>query len=125
VETMDVSGPVVEGKSERRGARVWDRRETGARCSVWCHRATGGAAGKAARLGRPADQTPFWKRQEQPSKASGIRERIFAGCAGVRLHGGYTIVKDYVRLQGRERAEMFVPLPTPLGKRKRTFEKPG
>jgi len=122
-----VRGPCWwKARASVRWRRSWIARET-VRKMLRYSVATGlpaGAAGKAAQAGAVdrRDQRHSGRRQEQPSKAAAYGEAdLRPVAAGVRLHGGYTIVKDYVRLQGARTREMFVPLTHAPGKAQADF----
>ena len=65
-----------------------------------------------------ANQIDQWLSEDQgrPRKQRHTAKRIFERLRGeCGFDGGYTIVKDYVRLRKRTGREMFVPLSHPAG----------
>ena len=73
---------------------------------------------KRPKLDAFTDQIDIWlaEGKGRPRKQRHTAKRIFSQLrAECEFTGGYTIVKDYVRLKKRGGKEMFVPLSHPAG----------
>ena len=105
--------------ARRPGSSGWLARRCGRCCATRCRRATGGSSRRAGRSWTPGSATIDQILEDD--KAEGKKQRHTAKRIFERLRdehsytGGYTIVKDYVRLRKLSQREMFVPLAHPPG----------
>ena len=112
---------VVDKMSEREAARSlgWLARRCGRCCGIRCRRAIGGSNRRAGRSWTPGSEPSIrsWKRtRPEGKKQRHTAKRIFERLRDEHSYtGGYTIVKDYVRLRKLSQREMFVPLEHPPG----------
>ena len=105
--------------ARRPGSLGWLARRYGRCCGIRCRRATGGSSRRAGRNWTPgsAPSIRSWKHDKAESKKQRhTAKRIFERLRDEHGYtGGYTIVKDYVRLRKLSQREMFVPLAHPPG----------